>query len=360
MSGGSPPADWRTSFFYSYFREGRSAAPTVNAVRTDQAKLIKYPGHDDWTELFDHSHDPYEMHNLIADTGASELRQQLEQEYERQAKAVAYTVPEFADEKRLPAAPQPLNAWVLDLRADRDNGDQAKDSSRFKNNGTLSGVILSETNAGPRAWQFAGRGSIDIAKSASLDPSSGPFVLEATFTSKADNGVVLARGGQSRGYCLYLAGGRPTFVYLASGKTLVAGPDSITDRRATVTVRVNANKRVVLEVDGKRVAQRKIGDFIEDDPNDRLTIGADLGSRVAEASIPAFQGSIESVRLYNGEFQQEAERWKICRRDQDRCQLLQSVLIVGIETTERGAIEIQHSKQAIAARSDERDDDFRV
>jgi arylsulfatase A-like enzyme len=304
VAGGSPPADWRTSYFYSYFREGRSAAPTVTAVRTDSAKLTKYPGHDDWTELFDLQRDPYETRNLIADTGASKLRQQLEQEYDRQAKAVNYSVPDFADEKRLPPAPKLLDAWVLDLRADHSEGKQAVDSSKFKNNGTLSGVTLAETNGEPKAWLFDGRGSIDFAKSASLDPSTGSIVVEATFTSTADKGVVVARGGQSRGYALYLNDGRPTFVYLESGsKTVVSGPDSIANRRATVTARVNANKRIVLEVDGKRAGQRKIAEFIENDPNDRLSIGADLGSRVADASIPAFQGRIESVRIYSGELE---------------------------------------------------------
>ncbi len=305
VSGGSPPADWRTSFFYSYFREGRSAAPTVNAVRTDSAKLIKYPGHDDWTELFDLAHDPYEQHNLIADANTSDLRRNMEQEYDRQAKAVAYAVPDFADEKRLPAAAQPLAAWVVDLQAGHSDAKHAVDDSRYKNDGALKGVKLSETGDGAKAWQFDGQGSIDVPKSASLDPSSGAFVLQSTFTATADAGIVVARGGASRGYCLYLEDGKPTFVYLSpAGKTLIAGSRSITNRRTTVTARVTANKRIVLEVDGKQVAKRKIGDFIDQDPSDRLSIGNDLGSRVAEASLPAFQGRIESVRLYSGELQE--------------------------------------------------------
>ncbi|MFM7973974.1 MAG: sulfatase/phosphatase domain-containing protein, partial [Pirellula sp.] len=30
---------WREDFFYSYFREGRFATPTVTALRTDSMKL---------------------------------------------------------------------------------------------------------------------------------------------------------------------------------------------------------------------------------------------------------------------------------------------------------------------------------
>ena len=71
--------------------------PTTTAVRTNDAKLIKYPGHDEWTEVFDLKSDPYETRNLANAPEAAELRARLEAEYERQSNAVAFRVPEFAD-----------------------------------------------------------------------------------------------------------------------------------------------------------------------------------------------------------------------------------------------------------------------
>jgi len=48
------PVDWRTTFLAQYFRENAfPTTPTTVAVRTATAKLIRYPGHDEWTELFD-------------------------------------------------------------------------------------------------------------------------------------------------------------------------------------------------------------------------------------------------------------------------------------------------------------------
>src|SRR5262249_43927778 len=44
----SDVATGRDAFFYEYFYERPYAIPTVLAVRTHDAKLIKYPGHDDW------------------------------------------------------------------------------------------------------------------------------------------------------------------------------------------------------------------------------------------------------------------------------------------------------------------------
>lgn len=92
------PVDWRKSWFYEYFYERPYAVPTVLAVRTDTAKLIKYPGHDEWTEVFDLKADPFEKVNLAHDPAHAALRKQLEEEFERQQKAVEFRVPPYADE----------------------------------------------------------------------------------------------------------------------------------------------------------------------------------------------------------------------------------------------------------------------
>lgn len=77
---GRAPADWRTAFFYEYFREANFAAPTVLALRTTTHKLVTYPGKQDWTEVFDLKADPYETKNLAAaDPGlAAKLRAQFD------------------------------------------------------------------------------------------------------------------------------------------------------------------------------------------------------------------------------------------------------------------------------------------
>lgn len=68
----------RQAFYYEYFHEAPFASPHVQAVRTPHAKLIRYPGHPEWTELFDLLADPYETQNLIDDPGKTSLRRQLE------------------------------------------------------------------------------------------------------------------------------------------------------------------------------------------------------------------------------------------------------------------------------------------
>jgi arylsulfatase A-like enzyme len=94
LAAGHPPAKWRQSFLAEYFYETGVDIPTLVGIRTTYAKFVKYPGRDDWTEAFDLTADPYELHNLAADPAVTA---QLMAEFEAQVKAVKYTVPTTAD-----------------------------------------------------------------------------------------------------------------------------------------------------------------------------------------------------------------------------------------------------------------------
>jgi arylsulfatase A-like enzyme len=82
---------FRSEFFYEYFKEGQFASPTVLALRTATHKYITYPGHDEWTEVFDLANDPYETKNLVTDV---ELRDKLKSQFDEQLKAVAFRMPD--------------------------------------------------------------------------------------------------------------------------------------------------------------------------------------------------------------------------------------------------------------------------
>ena len=91
-------AGWRNSFLAEYFIEREYPnTPTLLAVRTSNAKLVKYPGHDEWTELFDLSKDPYETRNLASDPTHARLLAEMGAEMERLSKELAYRVPPQAD-----------------------------------------------------------------------------------------------------------------------------------------------------------------------------------------------------------------------------------------------------------------------
>jgi arylsulfatase A-like enzyme len=90
---GATPTDWRTSIFYEYFKERGFKSPTVLATRTEDAKLIHYPGHPEWSELFDLKADPYETRNLYQDPASKALRERLQAEHERLMKTLAFRMP---------------------------------------------------------------------------------------------------------------------------------------------------------------------------------------------------------------------------------------------------------------------------
>lgn len=72
---------WRDRIFYEYYWEHEyPQTPTMHGVRTDRYKLIRYHGIWDTNEFFDLEKDPYEMHNLIADSEYQDIIRQLTSE----------------------------------------------------------------------------------------------------------------------------------------------------------------------------------------------------------------------------------------------------------------------------------------
>ena len=89
------PIEWRKSFLFEYFREATfPGTPTLFGLRTADAKLVKYPGHDEWTELFDLSRDPYELKNLVADADSKPLLERMQSELDKKCKAMKFQIPE--------------------------------------------------------------------------------------------------------------------------------------------------------------------------------------------------------------------------------------------------------------------------
>ncbi len=102
LAAGQKPANWRQSFLAEYFYEnGGGDTPTLVGIRTSNAKLVKYPGHPEWTEVFDLAVDPYELENLATDPAAAA---KLRSELDAQVKAVNYAVPPNADKRSPPQA----------------------------------------------------------------------------------------------------------------------------------------------------------------------------------------------------------------------------------------------------------------
>jgi arylsulfatase A-like enzyme/predicted TIM-barrel fold metal-dependent hydrolase len=99
LAAGRPSEPWRQSFLVQYYKE-LGNVPTCYGLRTATHKLVKYPGHPEWTEAFDLQADPYETKNLVGD---AVLVAKLDAELTRTMAAVNYTPPKATAKTAAPA-----------------------------------------------------------------------------------------------------------------------------------------------------------------------------------------------------------------------------------------------------------------
>ena len=301
---------WRQSWFYEYFAENQknTRVPDITAVRTSDAKLILYPGHPAWSELFDLKADPFEKTNLFADSAHAALRVRLEAEHARLERELAYCVPDFTDRppwwgKQDGPAWRPGYPTELRLHFDgqRLEGSRVPDVSGQSNHGAAQAVTLVEGRGGRKALHLSGESHIAVPNTKSLNPAECAWTVEAEVKAEKPEGVILARGGKSQGYALWLRAGCPAFTVTVGNKPVTVMSGEPLADWATLTGVVSAEHTAQLFVNGKLAAAAPLADFIENDPNDSMQIGADLGSPVLEPVPPKFVGLIESVRIYCGE-----------------------------------------------------------
>lgn len=300
------PADWRTSFFFSYFFERPFKVPSVTAVRTAKGKLIQYPHHPEWTEMFDLENDPYETKNLINDPKAIELKQMLAREYDRQREEVGYHVPVYADEFR-PADPArelpPIlgpNKVVLQYQFDKVQGAKLLDQSENQLHGALNGVQAVKLDDGRTVGKFTGESFVEVPRNKAISPALAAFTLDAEIKAEQD-GVIVARGGRTLGFCMFVRNGKPGFAYRSGEKiTTLLAPDSCVGKWTKIRAQITAKKELVLSVDGVEKGKKKIELLIGRDPNDGMQIGGDEGSAVLENELGSFHGEIHSVQFLLG------------------------------------------------------------
>ncbi|MCX6905234.1 MAG: LamG domain-containing protein [Verrucomicrobia bacterium] len=171
----------------------------------------------------------------------------------------------------------------------------------MNNLGTAHNLVLADGRAGRQALRFNGDGYIEVAKSPSLNPARSAWTVEVAAKPEKPDGVLLARGGKSQGFALWLKAGRPAFtVVVANQPVTVEAREPLTDW-ATLSGMITAEHHIQLRVNNQLAADAPLPDFIGRDPADVMQIGADLGSPVVEPVPPKFTGLIESVRIFSGE-----------------------------------------------------------
>ncbi len=264
---GHTPDDWRKYYYYHYYEW-----PAVHNVRphygvaSDRYKLVKFYGDVDYWELFDLKKDPNEMTSVYGDPAYAATQKELHAELDRLQKKLGDTNPEVpVKELRRQALlkTHPLTAVPLQRVLQRDKPGAAV----------------------PR-----------------IDPSLKPFTVAAQCTPATPDGVLMADGGASEGFSLYLKDGRPHFA-IRSGEQLfevVASQPLPLNKPAHVVGMLKPDTTLRLFVNGEPAGTAP-GMPISQRPADGLSLGQDSGSFVGEYdNAMPFKGDLSDLRIYWG------------------------------------------------------------
>ena len=158
------------------------------------------------------------------------------------------------------------------------------------------------------ALHLEGAGRIDVAEAP--DPANRPLTFGAWCRPLSTHGVVLAHGGESHGYALYLVDGFPHCALRVRGQLhVVRGADRVAPGEWTHLAGVfGSDAEIGIWVNGIRVAGAPANP-IAALPAEGLTIGDDPGSPVAvypAGQSTAWHGDLEDLRIYWGELDGDA------------------------------------------------------
>ena len=307
---GETPKDWRKSIYYQYY-EWYNPGTVHNVhrhygVRTDRYKLIHYYLIKEW-ELFDLQKDPDELKSVYDDPKYKEVVSDLKAEVKRLRKH--YKVDQFKEpptrERRKRRNPKKVPA-SLALRFDgmKTANGRYLDRSEHKHHAEIVQAKLLPLKSGP-AVQFNGKACLRLTPAPStLDPSDKPMVVGARCNPKAKDGALIAHGGESLGYVLFLKDGVPHFAIRSEGELrMISAEKKIPlNQWSHVMGQLSKEGELSIMINGEKSGKSTKGHFIANVPADGFTVGADTGSHVGEYSTDFhFQGMLRDIRVYWGE-----------------------------------------------------------
>ena len=297
--------NWRTSMYYRYYHyPGDHQVQPHYGVRTERHKLIYFNKLDEW-EFYDLEKDPRELKNVYAEHAYAGTVKKLKSELARLRKELDDR-DQFAEELSNEAVFREVPLELVlrpDLSDVRDG--VVTDASGKGSEGKLSGGEVVMGRKG-KALRLDGQGSLAVGTK--VDPSGKPFTVGAWCRPESADGVLIAQGGESHGFALYLKDGLPQFAVRSRGAlSVVTGKEKLAPGEwAHLTGALNARGEIHLRVNGKDVGMAKSG-AIAAKPADGLSVGDDTGSKVgAYGAGTAWHGLLEDVRLYWGELDAEA------------------------------------------------------
>lgn len=213
-------------------------------------------------------HKPWELYDIDADR--SELNNLAAKEPER-VKTMAAQWDEYAEKSDV----LPLGAW--------NNKKEAKANQKT---------------------EFKLKPGDHLDKADAPQVGKRPFIIEATIEADAKtDGVIVAQGGTTHGYSLYVKQGVVHFVVRSEGKAIEIKSDIDwhEKKKRQIEAGLNGDEQIELRIEGEIIAKPTKANFIKATPADGLDIGEDRGAAVGDYKSPfKFTGTIEKVDLSIG------------------------------------------------------------
>lgn len=140
----------------------------------------------------------------------------------------------------------------------------------------------------------------DVIAHPSPQIAGRPFSVRCDVVPDSDgiSGVILAQGGDQRGYALYLKEGKAVFGVRENGRLVEAISPEATKGRFSIDAHLAKDGTMTLVVNRKVVATAKAPGMILAQPKDGLTIGEDTLSAVGDYTAPnPLRGKVENVHV---------------------------------------------------------------
>ena len=293
----------RKAIFHEYYVDLVHSIPRTLCVRTKDFKYITYPDLDDIDEMYDLKNDPQELNNISQDRNFATKKQELKTELDRLLKETKYRteVPDLTPGRMIKAA----EGIMLSYSFGKVSNGLLLDLSGNSNNTKLGNVnIVKDENK--QAAEFTGAETIKVNATKNLDPSKGPWVIEAMVKARAD-GAILGHGDERNGYALFIDKGIPgaairNDMYWAISTSIVDGKENCIGKWTHIAAVIKENE-MKLFINGRLADWMPIPVPLVKLPSSKLLIGSDCKFGAdKELTSRGFKGLVTSIKMRRKSF----------------------------------------------------------
>ena len=167
-----------------------------------------------------------------------------------------------------------------------------------------------EAKAKPWPWNrkkknsYSKKKAYSLQHDANLGQDQAPMIAKKAFEvevqiEKQGDGVLVAQGGDTHGWVLFLKNDFPHFALTLGGKIeTIIGNEKLTLKDGKVLAKLNSDGKVELFSGKRKLGSGKVSSLVKEMPIDGLQVGRDEGGTVGDYKDEfAFDGKIKKVRI---------------------------------------------------------------